>query len=74
VENEWTTGPTDENGMTENKRIEDEGVVYNDTYEVEEGEWIPDLEDENLIADGSTIDEGIATLLTCLNCHLKDCV
>jgi hypothetical protein len=64
VENEWTTGPTDENVMTENKRIEDEGVAYNDTYEVEEGEWIPDLEDENLIADGSTIDEGIATLLT----------
>ncbi|WJX33082.1 hypothetical protein P8452_21333 [Trifolium repens] len=59
VENEWTTGPTDENGMTENKRIEDEGVVYNNTYEVEEGEWIPGLEDENLIADGSTIDEGI---------------
>ncbi|KAK2388847.1 D111/G-patch domain-containing protein [Trifolium repens] len=59
VESEWTTCPTNENGMTENKRIEDAGVVYNDTYEVEEGEWIPDLEDENLIADGSTTDEGI---------------
>ncbi|CAJ2644556.1 uncharacterized protein LOC123898595 isoform X2 [Trifolium pratense] len=59
VENEWTTGLTGENGMTENKRIDDEGVAYSDTYEVEEGEWIPDLEDENPIADGSAIDEGI---------------
>lgn len=67
---DWTKGPADENGMTDNERVVDEIVACSDAYEVEEGEWIPDPEDENHIADGSSIDEGISTLLTCLNNHL----
>lgn len=46
--------------MTDDKRIVDEVVAYSDTYELEEGEWIPEPEDENHIADTSTIDEGIS--------------
>lgn len=74
VEDEWTSGPVDENGIADNRSILDEGIVYSNIYEVEEGEWIPDPEDENRIAGGSTIDEGIVTLLACLRNkynHLK---
>lgn len=56
---DWTTGPADENGMTDNEKTVDEIVAYSDAYQVEEGEWIPDPEDENHLADGSSIDEGI---------------
>ncbi|CAK8566737.1 unnamed protein product [Lathyrus sativus] len=57
VEGEWSTGLEDENGKADDKRIVDEVVAYSDTYELEEGEWIP--EEENHIADTSTIDEGM---------------
>ncbi|XP_014498619.1 uncharacterized protein LOC106759793 isoform X1 [Vigna radiata var. radiata] len=59
VEGEWNPNQVGENGLADTKSIVDEGVAYNNSYELEEGEWIPDMEDECDIADRSTIDEGV---------------
>lgn len=67
VEGEWIPDPMDENGIADKTTV-DEGIAYNNTYELEEGEWIPDPEDANGIADRNTMDEGIGTIcmLVCL--------
>ncbi|KAL2340935.1 hypothetical protein Fmac_008875 [Flemingia macrophylla] len=64
VEDELISVPADENGLADNKSTVDEGMAYSNTYELEEdeleeGEWIPDMEDEYGRGDRSTIDEGI---------------
>ncbi|KAK7354020.1 hypothetical protein VNO80_19476 [Phaseolus coccineus] len=59
VEGEWNRNQVGENGLADTKSIVDEGVAYNNSYELEEGEWIPDMEDECDIVDRSTIDEGM---------------
>jgi len=59
VEGEWNPNQVGENGLADTKSTVDEGVAYNNSYELEEGEWVPDMEDECDIADKSTIDEGI---------------
>lgn len=70
VEGEWTTGPVDENAIADNKSIVDEGIDYNNSYELEEGEWVPDPEDENRVADRSATDEGIALDLHACLLHM----
>ncbi|XP_047172846.1 uncharacterized protein LOC124840773 isoform X1 [Vigna umbellata] len=59
VEGEWNPKQEGENGLADSKSIVDEGIAYDNSYELEEGEWIPDMEDECDIADRSTIDEGM---------------
>ncbi|QCE14676.1 uncharacterized protein LOC114164765 isoform X2 [Vigna unguiculata] len=59
VEGEWNPNQVGENGLADTKSTVDEGVAYNNSYELEEGEWVPDMEDECDIADKSTIDEGM---------------
>ncbi|KAJ1378190.1 G-patch domain [Sesbania bispinosa] len=59
VEGERIPSLVNQNGIADNKSTVDEGIAYSNTYEVEEGEWIPDPEDGNDIADRSIIDEGI---------------
>ncbi|KAL1363872.1 hypothetical protein AAHE18_03G178200 [Arachis hypogaea] len=61
VGDKWIPGPVDANGIVDKTTV-DEGIAYSDTYELEEGEWIPDAEDLNQLngtADASTTDEGI---------------
>ncbi|XP_072081104.1 uncharacterized protein [Arachis hypogaea] len=46
VGDKWIPGPVDANGIVDKTAV-DEGMAYSDTYELEEGEWIPDAEDLN---------------------------
>ncbi|CAJ1974883.1 unnamed protein product, partial [Sphenostylis stenocarpa] len=59
VEGDWIRNQVGENGLADEKSTVDEGIAYSNTYELEEGEWIPDMEDECDIDDRSNINEGM---------------